>query len=128
MKLYAGATERFVADATMHRIAEIGCVYTPQGFEFDYIGVTWGCDVGWDPASNDWIGDPSESHDSIVKRSDDRFTDLAERTYRVLLTRGLKGCYVYFDDNQTKHKMRSSAGGTLPQLKNGVLAWRSLSC
>ena len=28
----------------------------------------------------------------IVKRSGDRFTDLVKRTYRVLLTRGLKGC------------------------------------
>ena len=50
------------------------------------------------PPTNDWIGDPSQSHDSIVKRSGDRFTDLVKRTYRVLLTRGLKGCYVYFMD------------------------------
>lgn len=46
------------------------------------------------PATNGWTGDPSHSHDSIVKRSGDRFTDLVKRTYRVLLTRGLKGCYV----------------------------------
>ncbi len=82
---------------------QIGCVYTAQGFEFDCAGVIWGRDLRWDPAINDWIGDPSHSHDSIVKRSGDRFsfTDLVKRTYRVLLTRGLKGCYVYFEDPAT---------------------------
>ena len=82
-------------------INQVGCVYTAQGFEFDYVGVIFGRDLRWDPASNDWIGDPSHSHDSIVKRSGDRFTDLVKRTYRVLLTRGLKGCYLYFEDEAT---------------------------
>lgn len=39
--------------------------------------------------------------DSIVKRSGDRSTDLVKRTYRVLLTRGLKGCYLHFEDPAT---------------------------
>ena len=42
---------------------QVGCVYTAQGFEFDYVGVIWGRDLRWDPATNDWIGDPSQSHD-----------------------------------------------------------------
>jgi hypothetical protein len=79
-------------------INQVGCVYTAQGFEFDYVGVIWGRDLRWDPATKDWMGDPSESHDSIVKRSGDRFTDLVKRAYRALLTRGLKGCYVYIED------------------------------
>ena len=83
-------------------INQIGCVYTAQGFEFDYVGVIWGRDLRWDPATKTWIGDSSESYDSIVKRSGDRFTDLVKRTYRVLLTRGLKGCYVYFQDPGTE--------------------------
>jgi uncharacterized protein YndB with AHSA1/START domain len=82
-------------------IDQVGYVYTAQGFEFDYGGVIWGRDLRWDPATNDWIGDRSHSHDSIVKRSGDRFTDLVKRTYRVLLTRGLKASYVYFDDIRT---------------------------
>jgi len=61
----------------------------------------------WDPASEDWIGDSGASRDSIVKRSDDRFTDLVKRTYRVLLTRGMKGCYVYFEDGATRNHMAS---------------------
>ena len=87
-------------------INQVGCVYTAQGFEFDFAGVIWGRDLRWDPATNDWIGDSSESYDSIVKRSGDRFTDLVKRTYRVLLTRGLKGCYVCFVDARTLDRMR----------------------
>jgi DUF2075 family protein len=82
-------------------INQVGCVYTAQGFEFDYVGVIWGRDLRWDPATNTWIGDRSQSHDSIVKRSSDRFTDLVKRTYRVLLTRGLKGCFLFLDDGAT---------------------------
>ena len=84
---------------------QVGCVYTAQGFEFDYVGVIWGRDLRWDPDSETWIGDSGASHDSIVKRSGDRFTDLVKRTYRVLLTRGLKGCYVFFEDEATRECM-----------------------
>ncbi len=83
-------------------INQVGCVYTAQGFEFDYVGVIVGRDLRWDPGSSEWIGDPSESQDSIVKRSGKQFTELVKRTYRVLLTRGMKGCYVYFMDEQTR--------------------------
>ena len=40
-------------------INQVGCVYTAQGFEFDYVGVIFGRDLRWDPATNDWIGDPA---------------------------------------------------------------------
>jgi DUF2075 family protein/DNA replication protein DnaC len=82
---------------------QVGCVYTAQGFEFDYVGVIWGRDLRWDPATNDWIGDPSHSYDRPVKSAPrDRFTDLVKRTYRVLLTRGLMGCYLHFEDEGTR--------------------------
>ena len=37
---------------------QVGCVYTAQGFEFDYVGVIFGSDLRWDPATESWIGDP----------------------------------------------------------------------
>jgi DUF2075 family protein len=83
-------------------INQVGCVYTAQGFEFDYVGVIFGRDLRWDPQTEEWIGDRSQSFDSIVKRSGDLFTDLVKRTYRVLLTRGMKGCYVFFEDAGTR--------------------------
>jgi DUF2075 family protein len=37
-----------------------------------------------------------------AKRDPSLFTALVKNTYRVLLTRGLRGCYVYFEDDQTR--------------------------
>jgi len=81
---------------------QVGCVYTAQGFEFDYVGVIFGNDLIYDWDKNQWVGDQSKSADSIVKRSGEQFVNLVKNTYRVLLTRGMKGCYVYFLDEGTK--------------------------
>jgi uncharacterized protein len=80
-------------------LEQVGCVYTAQGFEFDYVGVIVGPDLVYRPGEG-WIGQPDESRDSIVRRTRDRdaFTAYVKNTYRVLLTRGLRGCYVYFMD------------------------------
>jgi uncharacterized protein len=88
-------------------LGQIGCIYTAQGFEFDYAGVIWGPDVAWDPASASWIGNAQNSHDSVVKRAGPRFADLALRAYRVLLSRGIKGCYVFFTDLETREHFQS---------------------
>jgi hypothetical protein len=88
-------------------INQIGCVYNIQGFELDYIGVIWGKDLRYDLDRQSWIGDKSHSADSVVKRSNDKFVDLVKNTYRVLLSRGMKGCYVYFMDKDTERYVRS---------------------
>lgn len=82
-------------------MGQVGCVYTAQGFEFDYVGVIIGLDLVYRPQVG-WVGMPEHSFDRVVKKSRDRFTDLVKNTYRVLLSRGLKGCYVYFMDQQTR--------------------------
>ena len=80
---------------------QVGCIYTAQGFEFDYVGVIFGTDLVY-RAGEGWVGDKRNSHDSIVKRAGDRFVELVKNTYRVLLTRGIKGCYVCFLDRATE--------------------------
>jgi hypothetical protein len=82
-------------------IGQVGCVYTAQGFEFDYIGVIIGKDLIY-RSDKGWVGVKEESYDTMVKRSKDKFVDLVKNTYRVLLTRGMKGCYVYFMDEETR--------------------------
>lgn len=86
-------------------IEQVGCVYTAQGFEYDFAGVIFGRDLVY-RSRKGWVGQPEFSHDTVVKRAakDDpaRFTALVKNTYRVLLTRGLRGCAVYFEDDQTR--------------------------
>ena len=89
-------------------IEQIGCVYTAQGFEFDYAGIIFGPDLVWREGRG-WVGQKAESHDGMVKRadSDEAFADLVKNTYRVLMTRGMKGCYLHFMDEETEAHFRS---------------------
>lgn len=84
-------------------IDQVGCVYTAQGFEYDWAGVIWGRDLVYRPRDG-WVGQPEHSRDSVVRRERDlsAFTRLVKQTYRVLLTRGLQGCAVYFQDAMTR--------------------------
>lgn len=88
-------------------INQVGCIYTAQGFEFDYVGVILGEDLVYDFDSQSWKGDKSKSHDTVVKRSKDQFLNLVKNTYRVLLSRGMKGCYVYFHNKDTERFVKS---------------------
>ena len=85
-------------------IDQVGCVYTAQGFEFDYVGVIFGPDLVYRPMDGRWVGQRDQSHDRVVRSgvTEQQFTDFVKSTYRVLLTRGLRGCYVYFMDAPTR--------------------------
>jgi len=91
-------------------INQVGCIYTAQGFEFDYVGVIFGLDLRFDFSTGGWVANTTKSYDSVVKKSKDKFIDLVKNTYRVLLTRGMKGCYVYFMDEDTKKFFQSRIG------------------
>ena len=81
-------------------IEQVGCVYTAHGFEFDYVGVIFGPDLVYRTLDGGWVGQRDQSHDRIVRSgvTEQQFTDFVKSTYRVLLTRGLRGCYVDFMD------------------------------
>jgi DUF2075 family protein len=94
-------------------MSQIGCIYTIQGFELDYVGVIWGKDLLYDLDRGGWVGDKTASADPVVKRSGEQFTRLLKNTYRVLLSRGLKGCYVYFMDRDTARYFKSRRESSL---------------
>ncbi|MBP2668216.1 MAG: peptidase [Deltaproteobacteria bacterium] len=50
-------------------IDQVGCIYTAQGFEFDYAGVIYGRDLLYRFDRQDWVGDNQRSYDTVVKRS-----------------------------------------------------------
>ncbi len=88
-------------------IKQIGCIYTAQGFEFDYIGVIVGSDLKYDEKNDCLIGNPQGTKDPVLKRSKDRFDEYVKNIYRVLMSRGLKGCYVYFVDKDVENYFKS---------------------
>ena len=78
-----------------------------RDFEFDYVGIIFGKDLVYDPTHAKWMGNPNESADTVVCRSGGDFLKNVKNTYRVLLTRGMKGCYVHFVDKNTESFFRS---------------------
>lgn len=106
-KLAAGIPKSHFWASHPGGVNQVGCVYTAQGFEFDYVGIIVGKDLRYDWGSNDWTGHPHESYDIVVKRGKDAFLNLVKNTYRVLFTRGIKGCYVHFMDDDTRRFFQS---------------------
>ncbi|MEU4270793.1 DUF2075 domain-containing protein [Streptomyces sp. NPDC026092] len=85
---------------------QVGCVYTAQGFEYDWSGVILGPDLVWRDGT--WVTDRTKSKDPAFKRStpDDEVDLLIRNTYKVLLTRGMIGTIVYSTDEQTRERLR----------------------
>jgi len=82
---------------------QVGCVYTAQGFEYDWSGVILGLDFV--RRGDDWVANPDESHDDAVTkaRNDPQyFRTLIAHTYKVLLTRGMRGTCIYSTDPETQ--------------------------
>ncbi len=88
-------------------IGQIGCIYTAQGFEFDYVGVIVGSDLKFDFEKAVWIGDPKGSKDPALATDTKSFLSNIKNRYRVLMTRGHRGCYVYFVDKDAERFFRS---------------------
>jgi DUF2075 family protein len=88
-------------------VKQVGCIYTAQGFEFDYVGVIVGNDLVYDAKKDRLSADKSATKDPTLKRSQDRFEDHVKNIYRVLMTRGMKGCYVYFTNKETEGYFKS---------------------
>ena len=88
-------------------IKQVGCIYTAQGFEFDYVGVIVGKDLKFNADNDCLIGDISETKDPMLKRGNQNFDEYVRNIYRVLMTRGMKGCYVYFMDKETEKFFKS---------------------
>lgn len=83
---------------------QVGCIYTAQGFEYDWNGVIIGPDLVW--RTDRWVVNRSANKDPDFKNtnkvSDVEFEKLVKNVYKVLLTRGLIGTYVFSVDPETQ--------------------------
>jgi hypothetical protein len=86
---------------------QVGCVYTAQGFEYDYAGVIIGPDLVW--RDNGWVMVRSANKDPDFRnrtRVDDFQADrLIRNVYKVLLTRGMRGVLIHSVDPQTNARL-----------------------
>jgi len=94
-------------------VSEIGCIHTCQGLEVDYIGVIIGDDFIVRDGKVITNGLKRSSGDksvrgirTMIKNDPENATALADmiikNTYRTLMTRGQKGCFIYCVDDETQ--------------------------
>ncbi len=96
-----------------NRLEKCASIYGCQGFETDFAGIVWGrdfiyCNGKWEIGKNceDNIGKPSlkvvlsqaKKEDTVAKK---QALKLLINRYRIFLTRGIKGTYIFCEDVET---------------------------
>lgn len=94
---------------------EVGSIHTVQGYDLNYAGVIIGPDLRLDPATGQIIADRENYRDKKGKEntgsfaggfSDDQLLTFIRNIYGVLLTRGMRGTYVYVCDPGLRERLR----------------------
>lgn len=103
-------------------VEQIGCVHTSQGLEFDYVGVIIGDDLRY--KNDELVTDMTKraKTDQSLRigfkknETEENKTKIADKiikdTYRILMSRGLKGCYVYCTDPGLSTYLKERASRT----------------
>lgn len=91
---------------------EVGCIHTAQGLEFDYVGVFIGKDLIYNPTtrrieSNKEAISKDDKSSGIRSAKQEKAHQLILNTYKTLLTRGQKGCYIYCEDPELRKYIKS---------------------
>jgi DUF2075 family protein len=100
-------------------VNQIGCIHTTQGLEFNYVGVIIGDDLRYenDKVISDFTkrakSDKSLNGIKTLARKKNpdalkRCDEIIRNTYRTLMTRGMKGCYVYCTDKELASYLKES--------------------
>uniref|UniRef100_UPI0021F2D186 DUF2075 domain-containing protein n=1 Tax=Mycolicibacterium hippocampi TaxID=659824 RepID=UPI0021F2D186 len=91
---------------------QVGCVYTAQGFEYDWNGVIIGPDLVWRGGRFVSVREANKDPDfrNSNKVPDSRFDVLVRHVYKVLLTRGMIGTVIYSTDYETREALRLLIG------------------
>ena len=111
-----GSGEPFAVSDTS--INEVGCIHTSQGLEFDYVGVIIGDDMRFENGKVVTDFNRRAKTDQSLKGikklykenpalANARADEIIKNTYRTLLTRGMKGCYIYCTDPGMKEYLKN---------------------
>lgn len=97
---------------------EVGCIHTAQGLEFDYVGVFIGKDLTFDKSTGRVVTDKraisrDDKSSGIRGASDAEARRLILNTYKTLLTRGQKGCFVYCEDEDLREYFKALASSRI---------------
>ena len=99
-------------------VNEVGCIHTTQGLEFDYVGVILGDDIRYEngqvvtdftkrASTDNSIKGLKTMYKKNPKEALARADEIIKNTYRTLMTRGMKGCYIYCTDPGMQEYIRT---------------------
>jgi uncharacterized protein len=107
-------------------VSEIGCIHTCQGLEVDYIAVIIGNDlivrdgiIITNPNNRSKMDKSLAGYQKHLKINRNQATikadEIIKNTYRTLMTRGMKGCYIFSEDRETREYFRNLVELVTPQ-------------
>lgn len=115
-----GNTSTFAIDKTS--VNEAGCIHSSQGLEFDYVGVIIGEDMRYEDGSVITDFEKRAKTDQSLRgikkmnkenpiKAREIADEIIKNTYRTLMTRGMKGCYVYCVDKALQDYLKKQLKG-----------------
>ncbi|MCR4929013.1 MAG: DUF2075 domain-containing protein [Lachnospiraceae bacterium] len=122
-----GNGEPFAVSETS--INEVGCIHTSQGLEFDYVGVIIGDDLRYEKGRIVTDFTRRAKTDQSLKgikglykvnpeEAQRRADEIIKNTYRTLLSRGMKGCYIYCTDKNLQNYLKNNLNSIIRKDKN----------
>jgi len=95
-------------------INEVGCIHTTQGYDLNYVGVIIGPELTYDPISKNMQINRDKYYDKNGRAGvsdDEELKRYIINIYKTLLTRGIKGAYVYVVDNDLRKYFKDFVSG-----------------
>ena len=102
-----GKQWNYITEGWLHSegaIDQVGCIHSIQGYDLNYAFIIMGPEIGYNPNTKEIIVRPEYYFDQNGKKTAD-YDELKEyiiHIYYVLLTRGIKGTYLYICDEELK--------------------------
>ena len=94
---------------TPNAVNEIGCIHTVQGYDLNYLGVIIGEDIKYSPVTKQIYADKNNYYDqqgkSGVAEDPEALREYLTNIYLTLMTRGIRGTYVYVCDPALREYM-----------------------
>ena len=98
-------------------VNEVGCIHTCQGLEFDYVGVIIGDDLRYEDGkivtdvtkrakTDQSIRGIHKLEKQDLNKAQKIADEIIKNTYRTLMSRGQKGCYIYCTDRKLSEYLR----------------------
>ncbi|WP_159792344.1 DUF2075 domain-containing protein [Puerhibacterium puerhi] len=115
-------TKDWINSATS--VNEVGSIHTVQGYDLNYAGVIIGEDLRYDPQAKRLYFDRSSYHDAKgmqnnpqlgITYSDDDLLEFVTNIYSVLMTRGMRGTFVYVVDPALRQYLRNFIPSASPR-------------